>query len=267
MTEEVQTVEQFVAWATPILKSSIRDWSNTAIMAHDHNTGVRSIFMDVMRYDTMKEVPSNVQAKLQKLQPLIQTLVECYMTGEGSSLTNDKLKQNPEIVEEWRTTMGKMQQIYPMSSQQIQAAAAAQICYKYGVEQSDFFATVCPSEKVFGSLQNVLTFCENSKFQAPTDIARMATVCEVLIKWIHPFHDGNGRCARAFALAYIDRNGSNLQRKDRRVVKSIDLILTPHMEALGNGNLTVDLCQKILNDLPESDSYFEQVFQVRHFIN
>jgi Fic family protein len=151
-----------------------------------------------------------------------------------------------------------------MRIQEFQAPAAAQMLYKKGVEQDDFFAPVCPEQHVNSSLHNLLTYYNNHERTA--DPPRMATLLEILIKWIHPFHDGNGRTARAFALAYIDRHTRRpVNRIASGVERTIDNVLKKY-ETLNDG-LTSHLCDQIMTNFETGDLYYNSGFSTTHWSN
>ena len=256
------TVKKFVEVTVPVLRQYILEWDEKASLMHDENN-IRNRYMDVLRYNNMTEVPAEVNTKIEKLQPFYKKLVECYLTGDGSSITQDFLNTYPNEVKIWKDKMVTFHAKMPtLNVQDFQATAAAQMLYEKGVEQKDFFAPVCPEERVYSSLENLLNYY--NKNEKTADTARMATLLEILIKWIHPFHDGNGRTARAFALTYLDRKNRPITRITSGVERSIDNVLERYETALNNG-LTEELCHTILTKFEEKDLYYNNGFITTHW--
>lgn len=220
----------------------------------DHNKKIRNIKSFMVRYKRMEDIPPSLTTKM---SPLVQKLVSLHYvhhpevvpksldeyctyikTAEGGEKYAENLREfvnrpllrqilpQPYLIEGYAEL-----QIFQHSRELKLSDIGLKGKGTIDIEGPDLFKRVGRKEHIMQGLEILFKYIVR-EFQKPqpTRICALATFAEILVKWIHPFTDGNGRTGRALGTAISNAVPGVKIERIADVTTSIDEILEEYEE-------------------------------------
>lgn len=245
--------DQITSLTTEFVAKKVDDKNSFLRVGFRHGLSLRTVSTNqkVRRYFKVSELPAHYLERYNESDELTKKFIQgVLLAGERVTFTEDDY----ECETGWEFQHFAMKEEEELITQGLEPVDPlyyiAQFLYSKGFLHEDFFADVCPMEHVSKSLEHLFTYCQKNIAVTYDTCARIATLYELCIKWIHPFIDGNARLARAFSLAFLEQHQFHNTFKRISNAKSIDEMLGAQQEIMMKEGITLENIAIVDANLP-----------------